>query len=375
MCRRTDAPVLVTGCTGYIGAAVALDLLQHGYRVRGTVRSLAKFDRLLAQPAFAPYRHTSSGSGSSSSATADPPRHFEAVVVEDLVTSDFSQAMQGGVQVVMHTASPCLMTTENVEEAVLKPAIEGTKNVVRAAIDAGSVTHIVFTSSFGSIFSFSDGAPVAHPAPRVYTEADFNSASYEDALVSDMEGFAYAVSKSLAERAATDLVRAAPGRPIRLTSLCGTFVVGPFVHAVDDLDAFNDCNARLWRIISGQTGGVLPPWGFPVASDLHALASAHRLAFERNQEGRFLISSCETFDMALIVDVARQYFPEHAHRLPKVKPSDRFIGRSDIFRTDATRSRELLGVEYQPLELAVRDALQRLYEAEKELSAESAASP
>lgn len=32
--------VLVTGISGYIGAEVAYQLLEKGYRVRGTVRSL-----------------------------------------------------------------------------------------------------------------------------------------------------------------------------------------------------------------------------------------------------------------------------------------------------------------------------------------------
>ena len=33
--------VLVTGASGYIGGHVTREFLEHGYRVRGTVRSLA----------------------------------------------------------------------------------------------------------------------------------------------------------------------------------------------------------------------------------------------------------------------------------------------------------------------------------------------
>lgn len=36
------ATVLVTGVSGFIAKHCAVDLLNHGYRVRGTVRSLAK---------------------------------------------------------------------------------------------------------------------------------------------------------------------------------------------------------------------------------------------------------------------------------------------------------------------------------------------
>jgi len=36
--------ILVTGISGFIAKHCAVELLNHGYRVRGTVRSLAKAD-------------------------------------------------------------------------------------------------------------------------------------------------------------------------------------------------------------------------------------------------------------------------------------------------------------------------------------------
>jgi nucleoside-diphosphate-sugar epimerase len=47
--------VLVTGINGYIGAHVALSLLQAGYKVRGAVRSAAKGERLRQRPHFQRY--------------------------------------------------------------------------------------------------------------------------------------------------------------------------------------------------------------------------------------------------------------------------------------------------------------------------------
>ena len=40
--------ILITGATGFIARHIALQLLQQGYRVRGTVRSAAKGEGLLA---------------------------------------------------------------------------------------------------------------------------------------------------------------------------------------------------------------------------------------------------------------------------------------------------------------------------------------
>lgn len=47
--------VLVTGINGYIGAHVALNLLQAGYHVLGAVRSAAKGAAILKQKHFTPY--------------------------------------------------------------------------------------------------------------------------------------------------------------------------------------------------------------------------------------------------------------------------------------------------------------------------------
>ena len=40
------AKVVVTGTNGYLGAWVARNFLEHGYHVRGTVRSASKGDEL-----------------------------------------------------------------------------------------------------------------------------------------------------------------------------------------------------------------------------------------------------------------------------------------------------------------------------------------
>ena len=62
---QPPAKVLVSGATGYIAAWVVRNLLERGYVVRGTARSVAKGDFL--KKAFASYGD-----------------RFEVVVVEDI---------------------------------------------------------------------------------------------------------------------------------------------------------------------------------------------------------------------------------------------------------------------------------------------------
>ncbi|CAD6891881.1 unnamed protein product [Tilletia controversa] len=343
MAPTTSAPVLVTGPTGFVGANVALELLRHGYRVRGTVRSQKKFDQLVAQPEFAKYRD-----------------HFEAVVVEDLATGDFSEAVKG-VEVVIHTASPFSISSENPEETYLKPAVEGTKNVVSAAVKSGTVKNIVVTSSFAAVFSLDDGLPLNE---RTYTEKDWNKATYEQASKSEIPGFAYCASKKLAEQTAYDVVKES-GKSIKVASLCPPMVLGPYVHVVDKLDNLNESLDQLWQVVSGKCGKDVPGTGFPAAVDVRTLAAAHRLAFERDQEGRFLIYN-GAYDWAQAVDVARQNFPEQAKNTPEPKDSDRLVGNPKLFKIDNSKSKEVLGLEYKPVEEVLKDAIGHLYKEQEE---------
>lgn len=96
------------------------------------------------------------------------PEHKDAldiVAVEDIATSDLSEAVNG-VSAIMHVASPVRLlararfsaddssqytfAVENIERDLLKPAINGTTNVCKAAMAAG-VKRIVITSSFAAI--------------------------------------------------------------------------------------------------------------------------------------------------------------------------------------------------------------------------------
>ena len=63
-----------------------------------------------------------------------------------------------GVTYVLHTASPYTFTVKNGEEDLLKPAINGTLNVLRAA-KAEGVQKVVITSSFAAITNLKAGGP------------------------------------------------------------------------------------------------------------------------------------------------------------------------------------------------------------------------
>lgn len=130
--------VLVTGATGYIASHVINELLQRGYEVVGTVRSLAKKEKY----AF----------------LLDLPHAKERLTLREadlLDPQSWDTALQG-IESVLHVASPIPPGVPKDENELIKPAVEGTKNVISASLRQ-HVKILVFTSSCLTIGVRSDG--------------------------------------------------------------------------------------------------------------------------------------------------------------------------------------------------------------------------
>ena len=182
-----DQLILVTGGTGFIAQHCILALLKAGYRVRTTIRSLAREAEVRAQLM---------------TGGAVPGDRLSFAITD--LTSDAGWAQAAaGCAYVLHGASPT-PTGEQVSEADwIKPAVDGNLRVLRAARDA-AVKRVVLTSAFGAICA-------GHkPMTRPFNETDW----------SDLTGkvWPYQKSKALAERAAWDFV-AREGRGLELTAV------------------------------------------------------------------------------------------------------------------------------------------------------------
>lgn len=132
-----DDLILVTGASGYIATHIVKQLLDKGYRVRGTVRSLKNEKKV------APLRRL---------ADKDKAR-FEIELVEaDLMDEKSWLAAISGCTYVIHTASPFPTNIPRDENELIKPAVDGTLNVFRACVQEGSkVKRVVLTSSTAAV--------------------------------------------------------------------------------------------------------------------------------------------------------------------------------------------------------------------------------
>lgn len=91
----------------------------------------------------------------------------------------------------------------------LEPAIKGTLNLLKAVKDnAPSVRRVIWTGSCASVIDYDN--LVSDPA-RLYTEADWNPVTWEEAVYGDPSK-AYRASKLFAEREGTSIVLLAVSR-------------------------------------------------------------------------------------------------------------------------------------------------------------------
>jgi len=186
--------VAVTGASGYVAGEVIHQLLAKGYTVRGTVRSLQ--DPVKTQH------------------LKDTFKGLELFEADLLKPSSFDECFKG-CHAVMHTASPFLTSWTDPQKDLIDPAVNGTKNVL-ASVEKhlDTIKVVVVTSSSAAIVA--QEAHLAGP-DKVWTESDWNTTS-------TLSAGPYRLSKYLAEKAAWDW---SEGKPVRLVTVCPTFVLGP----------------------------------------------------------------------------------------------------------------------------------------------------
>jgi dihydroflavonol-4-reductase len=270
--------VLVTGASGYIAGHCIRELLEHGYQVRGTVRSLARTDRVAHLRALAEH-------------TAGSLEFVEA----ELDTDDGWAAAVAGCAYVLHVASPNPPAIPKHEDDVVRPAVDGTLRVLRACADSGSVRRVVLTSSIVAIILDGD-------ADRVHTEDDW----------SDPENCPpYAKSKTLAERAAWDFVAGLPDeRRFELVTINPGFVLGPLLAREVGLSV-----EGLRKMLDREVPGS-PRIGMAIV-DVRDTATLHRLAMERPEAaGNRYLCAGEHMWMQEVAQVLAEEFNPRGYRVP-----------------------------------------------------------
>ncbi|UYN98662.1 MAG: NAD-dependent epimerase/dehydratase family protein [Devosia sp.] len=321
--------VLLTGISGFLGGHVALALLKAGFPVRGSVRSLAKADKV---------RDTLARAGADTKGLS---------FVELNLTRDAGwDAAMDGVSFLQHTASPFVLNMPDDRNELIRPAVEGTERAIGAALRAG-VKRIVLTSSMAAIAYGHDktGAPCFSAAD--WTRLDGRPIN------------AYVESKTRAERRAWQMMDDA-GRRADLATINPGAIFGPL------LDEDPGTSALLVRRL--LDGSVPAAPRIPITPvDVRDVAAAHLAAMTTPEAGgqRFPLAVAPQY----FIDVARtlrQRYPDR--RIPRLQMPDLAVRLYALFdrdvrdnlgelgyakRLDAAPSIALLGQPLIPAETAV----------------------
>ena len=273
--------VLVTGGSGFIASQAIVQLLEAGYKVRTTVRTLTReLDvRALMKAGGA-------------EASGDNLAVFAATLESD---AGWREAAEGCTYV-LHVASPFPRSVPKDEAELIVPAREGALRVLRAARDAG-VQRVVQTSSFAAI---GYGIPLRGTP---FDEADWSNPN-------SPETTAYAKSKTLAERAAWDWV-AAEGGGLELATVNPVGVFGPVLSK-----NFATSILLVERMMNGGVPGF-PRLQFGVV-DVRDVAALHLLAMTSPaaKGERFLATAGDFLPLKEIGAILKRRLGHAARRVP-----------------------------------------------------------
>jgi dihydroflavonol-4-reductase len=281
----TEGLVVVTGGSGYIAGYCIAELLSNGWRVRTTIRNLAR-----AEETRATIGKIAANAGAIEFTAAD-------------LNADLGWANAvGGADYVLHVASPVSAVVPKNDDELVRPARDGALRVLKASRDAG-VKRVVMTSSIAAI-AYGRGER-AQP----FSEVDWSD---ETNL---QETTPYGRSKTMAERAAWAWQKA-EGGALELVTVNPVIVLGPVLGS--DFSA----SLEVIKKLLDRSVPALPRLGFSLV-DVRDVAKLHLLAMTAPEaSGQRFIASSDFYWMKEIAKILKQELGDKARNVPSISIPD-----------------------------------------------------
>lgn len=336
-----NAPVLVTGGSGYVAGWIVRYLLEDGRTVRATVRNPDKATGLEHLHDLA----------------AAYPGKLTLHQADLLDHGSYTESMQG-CELVIHTASPFLIgKVRDPYEDLVRPALEGTKNVLDSVDATPSVKRVVLTSSVAAIY----GDAVEMKGKATFTEADWNTTS-------SLKHQPYSYSKTVAEQEAWK--RAKAQSRWDLVTIHPGLVLGPSLTSSSASGSM-----ATMRTFTDYSLALGTPMLVVGVVDVRDVARAHIAAgFTPSAHGRYLTNAA-TISMLGISRILRKNFgyrlsfplveaPKFAVKIvaPIAGHTRDFIAKNVGYRLafDSSRTVAELGIEFRPVAESVVEHFQQM---------------
>ncbi|KAN0116832.1 NAD(P)-binding protein [Hyaloscypha variabilis] len=314
-----------------ISAHIIDQLLCRGFRVRGTARSQEKLDHVRSKY---------------------PDQHkLELAIVEDVVSKFAFDNILRGASAVIHVASPFTVTPKDNEMDLLRPARDGTLNVLEAAANTSSIRRVIITSTMAAI-SHIGSSPIPG---KIYTESDWNPVRWDDAVNSTDGHYVYCASKTFAEQEAWKFMEIRKPS-FDLISINPAWLIGPFLHHVEVPSALGESLRECYCNFARKEDN-LPPTIVQYWVDVRDAAKAHVLALEDSEaNGRYLVVSRDKFDWKKAFEGIRDRFPDKD--FPRGDRDYLVESRPDV---DPVKAETQFGLQWIPLAKAFGDMYDQLH--------------
>jgi dihydroflavonol-4-reductase len=330
--------VLLTGISGFLGSNTAIQLLEKGYFVKGTLRDIKRSKELKEMISA----HTRK---------IDNLSFAEAELSDEKVWIDLA----GGMDYIQHIASPFPVRLPKSDDEVVIPAKAGILNLLKAA-SANNVRRVVITSSSSSVL---------HGKAKGQESGTFDETVWANEK-NTADTTAYYRSKIIAEKAAWDYIKQNKNSPELVTVLPGA-MLGPVLEN----DFGNSANIIV-KLLDGSLPAI-PHLGFDI-SDVRSVAGLLILAMEKPEaSGQRFLGTSGFLTMKDIADILREQYPYRkipSGKLPiwithvlswfdkTMQPVLLDLGKERI--ADSSKARNLLGWEPINTDEAVRSCAKSL---------------
>lgn len=286
----SNSLVLVTGASGFVASHICKTLLELGAKVRGTVRSLENEDKI----GF--LRNL-----------VENPKHKIELVEADLLKEESWKSAVKGVKYVIHVASPFPLSIPNSPDDLIKPAVEGTLNVLKACQEEKSVKRVVITSSVVAIHEPYLPLPKEVEETKILTEEQWVDGNNENVEP-------YSRSKALAEKAAWDFVKEIPDgkNKFELAVVNPGLVLGPLLNKA------NSTSVEVIRLLLERAVPAVAKTNFPIC-DVRDVAQAHIKALvTKEAAGKRHIVYTDSLWMKQIALILQKEFKPKGFHVPTI---------------------------------------------------------